>query len=325
MKNNKTSKSCSSNDAMLMQSQEAPSPKVVHLSADITKLKPSNDGKSFLMSVCPNGRALVVDKSKVISVSTKDPAALVKALNWNGNCDREPKDVKDRADWQRNCRDFRFWSVVLNYGDKTKVAKVDGIRAAKHDDHNALEIKLSTKDFEATGATANDAIDWAAKDLVDEKKVSITLIWKFPIELDRYSLYDSVEKDEDLETIEKAIDAAGLAKALDDENGAVLTLLAPTDNAFANLPPGTVQKLLRKENKSQLANLLKRHVVSGKFDSKRLKKIALSSKNYVHTLAGSRLEVIMRGSHLHVGMAKVVAADVKASNGFLHKIDTVLA
>jgi uncharacterized surface protein with fasciclin (FAS1) repeats len=333
MKNNKTSKSCSSNNAMPMQSQEAPSPKFVQLSADITKLKSSNNGKTTVMSFCPTSRAVVVEKNKVISVSTKNPDALVKELNWNGNCDIEPEDPEDDdgwADWDRNCRNFRYWSVVLNYEGKTKVGKVVGIKPAKHDNHKALEIKLSTEDLEPKGATASDAVKWASKDLDGKKGVSLTFHWQlpqlpdYPIGIDRYSLYELLENDKDLETIEKAIDAADLDEVLDNGNGDGFTVFAPNDRAFANLPPGTFQKLLRKENKPQLVKILQKHVVSGKFDSKRLKIIAKSPNNHLRALDGSHLDIIMRGSALYVGNAKVVAADVEASNGVFHKIGALV-
>jgi len=337
MKNNKTSKSCSSDDVMPMQSQEAPSSKLLQFSADITKLKPNNDGKSVRVSLCPTSRALVVEKNKVISVSTKDADEFVKELvNLEMVLDRDSSsphwmclDLGEDETREDLCPElYREINLlaILAYENRTKLAKVVGLKAAKHDNHNALEFILSTEDLEPRGATADDAVNWVFKDIVGKKGVSITLWRDFEYgRIHLFSLYDLLEKDEDLETLERAIDAGGLAKALDNENGDKLTLLAPTDSAFANLPPETVKNLLKKENKSQLAKILQKHVLPGKFDSKRLKKIAKSPNNYVNTLAGSRLEVNMCGSDLYLGKAKVVVADVEASNGYLHTMNALVA
>jgi uncharacterized surface protein with fasciclin (FAS1) repeats len=336
MKNNKTSKSCSSNNAaMPMQSQEAPSSKLLQFSADITKLKPSNDGKSVRMSACPTGRALVVDKNKVISVSTKDAGAFVKELGkLEMVLDRDSSsphwmclDLGEDETREDLCPElYREINLraILAYENKLKLAKVVGLKAAKHDNHNALEFILSTEDLEPRGATADDAVKWVFKDIVGKKGVSITLWRDFEYKRIRLSLYDLLENDKDLETIEKAINAADLAQVLHNENGDGFTLFAPNDRAFDDLPVATVKNLFKARNKPQLVKILQKHVVSGKFDSKRLKIIAKSPNNHLRALDGSHLDVIMRGSALYVGNAKVVAADVEASNGYLHKIGALV-
>ncbi|MEM8730329.1 MAG: fasciclin domain-containing protein [Pseudomonadota bacterium] len=118
-------------------------------------------------------------------------------------------------------------------------------------------------------------------------------------------------------TLVAAVQAAGLVGAL--KGNGPFTVFAPTDEAFAALPEGTVETLLLPENKDQLIQILTYHVVpakvmSGDIAGKRAK---------VLTLEGERLSVNATNG-VRVDNAKVVAADVEASNGVIHVIDTVL-
>ena len=97
------------------------------------------------------------------------------------------------------------------------------------------------------------------------------------------------------------------------------TVFAPTDAAFAALPAGTVETLLKPENKKQLASVLTYHVVAGKTMSTALAGKQLS----VTTVQGASLAIDGRNG-VTVGGAKVIAADVAASNGVIHVIDKVL-
>ena len=118
-------------------------------------------------------------------------------------------------------------------------------------------------------------------------------------------------------TLVAAVQAAGLEETLRGEGP--FTVFAPTDAAFAALPEGTVETLLRPENKDQLVGILTYHVVAGKTKSKELAGKSLS----VATVNGA--EVAIDGTDgVTVGGAKVVQADVRASNGIIHAIDTVL-
>lgn len=116
--------------------------------ADITKLKPSNDGKSVRVFACPTSRALLVDNNQVTSASTKDADAFVEALKLEMVLDRDsssPHWMCNDVDEQSEdlCPElYRDLMVVLAYGNKTKIAKVTGLKAAKHDDHRALELKF---------------------------------------------------------------------------------------------------------------------------------------------------------------------------------------
>jgi uncharacterized surface protein with fasciclin (FAS1) repeats len=118
-------------------------------------------------------------------------------------------------------------------------------------------------------------------------------------------------------TLIAAAEAAGLVGALSGEGP--LTVFAPTDEAFAKLPPGTIATLLRPQSKDQLAEILKYHVVSGRVYSED----ALAAER-AETLQGSEVEIRATGSGAKVNNATLIATDVDASNGVIHIIDRVL-
>ena len=120
-------------------------------------------------------------------------------------------------------------------------------------------------------------------------------------------------------TLATALQAAGLIDALKDKTGK-LTVFAPTDEAFARLPAGTLEMLLKPENKEKLKAILLYHVVSGKVAAKDVAKL---NGQDVKTLQGGNIRVNTT-SGVKVNDSKVVKADVTASNGIIHVIDTVL-
>lgn len=119
------------------------------------------------------------------------------------------------------------------------------------------------------------------------------------------------------ETLVAAVKAAGLVDALKAEGP--LTVFAPTDEAFAALPDGTVETLLKPENKDKLVSILTYHVVSGKVPSS----VAVELDEG-KTLNGQSFAVKYDGETLKIDEAKVVKADIEASNGIIHVIDKVL-
>ena len=118
-------------------------------------------------------------------------------------------------------------------------------------------------------------------------------------------------------TLVAAVEAAGLVDAL--RAPGQKTVFAPTDAAFAALPAGTVENLLKPENKDKLVAILTFHVVNGKTKSKELAGKTLD----VNTLNGAKLSVDGTNG-VKVGGANVVKADIYASNGVIHVIDAVL-
>lgn len=117
-------------------------------------------------------------------------------------------------------------------------------------------------------------------------------------------------------TLTAALNAAGLVETL--KGNGPFTVFAPTDAAFAKLPAGTVEMLLKPENKATLVRVLTYHVVSGNVISTDLK------SGQVNTLQGSPVNVMVSRNGVMVNQSTVKTADVKASNGVIHVIDTVL-
>jgi uncharacterized surface protein with fasciclin (FAS1) repeats len=221
-------------------------------------------------------------------------------------------------DWDERC----FTFIFMNSENGQKFGILTSAKAVEHHGDNAIELKVSAKDLTSTGATANKATSFS--DLQEEKNVSVSFTWNEPEEPEEDSVLDLVEKDKDLSTLEAALKAAGLDQPLADTY-IHYTVFGPLNTAFAKLPAGTVEDLLKLKNKPKLVELLQKHVVAGNIDATKLKKLAHSVNPHLVTLAGRRLQVKMVGHNLYVGKAKVVVADVKASNGLVHKIDTVLA
>ena len=120
----------------------------------------------------------------------------------------------------------------------------------------------------------------------------------------------------DFSTLVAAVVAAGLAETLSG-NGP-FTVFAPTNEAFAKLPAGTVEELVKPENKAKLAAILTYHVVAGKVMSK-----DLSHGQKAKTVNGQEITVTMKDG-VKIDSANVTTADLEASNGVIHVIDSVI-
>jgi uncharacterized surface protein with fasciclin (FAS1) repeats len=118
-------------------------------------------------------------------------------------------------------------------------------------------------------------------------------------------------------TLAKALTAADLAATL--KGAGPFTVFAPTDEAFAKLPAGTLENLLKPENKEKLRRVLTYHVVPGKVLAADVAKVS-SAK----AVSGDSLTVKASGGAVMVDKARVVKTDIAASNGVIHVIDTVL-
>ena len=119
-------------------------------------------------------------------------------------------------------------------------------------------------------------------------------------------------------TLTAALQAAGLVETLKGKGP--YTVFAPTDEAFKKLPAGTVETLLKPENKAQLPKVLTYHVVSGNVMSGDLKGKTTNAK----TVEGSAVRIDASGNTVKVDDAVVTQADVNASNGVIHVIDSVI-
>lgn len=121
---------------------------------------------------------------------------------------------------------------------------------------------------------------------------------------------------EDFSTLVAAVVAAGLAETLSGDGP--FTVFAPTNEAFAKLPAGTVDELLKTENKEKLAGILTYHVLAGKVMSK-----DLSDGQKAETVNGQEITVTMEEG-VKIETATVITADLEASNGVIHVIDSVI-
>jgi uncharacterized surface protein with fasciclin (FAS1) repeats len=118
-------------------------------------------------------------------------------------------------------------------------------------------------------------------------------------------------------TLVAALNAAGLVDTL--KGPGPFTVFAPTDDAFAKLPAGTVENLLKPENKDKLIAILTYHVVPGKVMAADVVKLEDEK-----TVNGKMLKVTVQGNVVMINDAKVTATDIVASNGVIHVIDTVV-
>ncbi|MGN6369143.1 MAG: fasciclin domain-containing protein [Phycisphaerae bacterium] len=126
---------------------------------------------------------------------------------------------------------------------------------------------------------------------------------------------------EEVTTLVAAVKAAGLVETL--KGPGPFTVFAPTNAAFAKLPKGTVEDLLKPENKEKLVKILTYHVVPGSHDASEV--MAMSSAK---TVEGDELKIMTKDGKVMVGNEKgwatVIKPDIKCSNGVIHWIDTVV-
>jgi len=143
------------------------------------------------------------------------------------------------------------------------------------------------------------------------------------------NIVENAMNSKDHTTLVAAVKAAGLVETL--ESAGPFTVFAPTNEAFKALPAGTVDALLKPENKAKLTSVLTYHVVPGKLSTMDLMKMVKDhmGKAMLKTVQGENLYVGMKGKNLVIwdengGMAMITIADVNQSNGVIHVIDKVL-
>jgi uncharacterized surface protein with fasciclin (FAS1) repeats len=143
------------------------------------------------------------------------------------------------------------------------------------------------------------------------------------------NIIENAVNSKDHTTLVAAVKAAGLVETL--SGAGPFTVFAPTNDAFAKLPAGTVETLVKPENKGTLTTILTYHVVSGKLNAKDLA-AKINEGNgtaMLKTVQGGTLKVSMKGKSVILtdekgGMSKVTIADVNQSNGVIHVIDTLV-
>ena len=143
------------------------------------------------------------------------------------------------------------------------------------------------------------------------------------------NIVENAVQSKDHTTLVAAVKAAGLVETL--EGAGPFTVFAPTNEAFNKLPAGTVETLVKPENKAKLTTILTYHVISGRLDAKALADLIAAGNGTAQltTVQGGKLWVMMKGTHFILkdengGMAKITIKDVYQSNGVIQVIDTVL-
>jgi uncharacterized surface protein with fasciclin (FAS1) repeats len=143
------------------------------------------------------------------------------------------------------------------------------------------------------------------------------------------NIVENAVNSKDHTTLVAAVKAAGLVETL--MTPGPFTVLAPVNKAFAALPKGTVETLLKPENKAQLTKILTCHVIPAKALSSAIKKMVKDDggSHEVTTVGGCKLKLSLKGNKVRItdetgGVARVTIADVKQSNGVIHVIDKVL-
>jgi uncharacterized surface protein with fasciclin (FAS1) repeats len=138
-----------------------------------------------------------------------------------------------------------------------------------------------------------------------------------PVQAQNKDIVDTAVAAGSFTTLAKALQAADLVTTL--KGPGPFTVFAPTDEAFSKLPPGTLDNLLKPENKAQLQRILTYHVVSGKVMAADVVKLKTAK-----AVSGDSITVVTEEGHVSVDNAHVVKTDIAASNGVIHVIDTVM-
>lgn len=146
--------------------------------------------------------------------------------------------------------------------------------------------------------------------------IIVTLTFVLNVQAQDKNIVELAVGTESLSTLVTAVKAAGLVETLSSD--ANFTVFAPTNEAFANLPEGVLETLLKPENKEKLVAVLTYHVVAGKVMS-----TDLEDGMTANTVQGDEIEVSL-GEGVQINDANVAAADIKASNGVVHVIDKVI-
>ena len=139
-----------------------------------------------------------------------------------------------------------------------------------------------------------------------------------PFSMASGNIVQTAEKTAMFNTLIAALKATGLDKTLSDPN-TKCTVFAPTDDAFKKLPTGTVENLLKPENKAQLVKILTYHVVAKPINAGNVLKMPM-----INTVEGDNLTISLKDGKPFVDNAQITKTDVYATNGIIHVVDSVL-
>ncbi len=164
------------------------------------------------------------------------------------------------------------------------------------------------------GCNTNEPATDTTEVVADDAEVMVT---EEPMDMAEKDIVALASETPSLSTLVQALQAADLVSAL--QGGGPYTVFAPTNEAFAALPAGTLENLLKPENKQQLIDILTYHVVEGEVMA-----ADLSNNMMAKTMNGAELKVMLDGSKVMINEANVVMPNVDATNGVVHVIDKVM-
>jgi uncharacterized surface protein with fasciclin (FAS1) repeats len=164
------------------------------------------------------------------------------------------------------------------------------------------------------GCTSNDQNNDASETMTAETE---TMAEETPMANNNPNIVVLASQTPELSTLVQALQAADLVSAL--EGNGPYTVFAPTNDAFAALPAGTLENLMKPENKQQLIDILTYHVAEGN-----VKSGDLSNNMMVKTLNGKELKIMLNGDQVMINGATVKMPNVEASNGVVHVVDKVI-
>lgn len=147
--------------------------------------------------------------------------------------------------------------------------------------------------------------------------VALLLTWPSLAAAQGKTVLDVIKGEPQFSTLAAAIEAAGLAPALSGADE--VTVLAPTNDAFAALPAGALENLLKTENRGQLTAVLQHHVIAGRLGRDDIKK-----RRELTPLSGKSLGVELKRGNLEIGGARLASRDRSADNGVVHTSSAVL-
>lgn len=167
------------------------------------------------------------------------------------------------------------------------------------------------------------------KEMKEEATEVVTAVEEAVVEEVTPNIVGVAAGNDNFTTLVAAVQAAGLVETL--SSAGPFTVFAPTNDAFAKLPEGTVEGLLKPESKDALTGILTYHVVAGKFEAAAVIEAinANNGKFTVETVQGGSIDLSLKDGNVILtdtkgGMSTVVIADVAASNGVIHAIDAVV-
>ena len=228
-----------------------------------------------------------------------------------------------KADLDALLADKKKLTEVLTY--HVVVGKVPAATVVTLNGSSVKTVNGATVLVKVSGGkvTLNDTVNVTATDIQASNGIihvidSVLLPPKPTAPIVAGTIIDVANRNGSFKTLLAAVEAAGLTSTL--QGAGPFTVFAPTDAAFNLLPPGTLQTLLQPSSKDTLTKILTLHVLAGQATAADLLKDHAS----ITTLNGQKLPVSVRNGRVFIGNALVQIADVKASNGIIHVIDTVL-